>query len=126
MRRDFTADRFLDDSNPEEIITLPRRTLHDWGLYTQLLYGFRYGWAAGVRYEFAGGSGASIGGRKDDPFRADRHRVSPLLLWQPSEFTRIRLQYNFDHADHLDGDEIANAVWLGFEWLYGAHPAHEY
>ncbi|MGH8006725.1 MAG: hypothetical protein ACREQ3_06920, partial [Candidatus Binatia bacterium] len=78
MRRDFTADRFFDDSNPDDILTLPGRTLHDWGLYTQLLCGLRYGWAAGLRYEFAGGSGASIDGRKNDPFRADRQRVSPL------------------------------------------------
>ena len=55
------------------------------------LYGGYGGWATGVRYEYGGGSGQSIGGRQNDPFRADRHRVSPLLIWQPSEFTRIRL-----------------------------------
>lgn len=126
MQRDFTADRFTDDSNPNEILTFPRRTLHDWGLYTQLLYGFRYGWAVGLRYEFAGGSGASLDGRRNDPFRADRHRVSPLLVWHPTEYSRVRLQYNFDHADHLGRDPIANSVWVGFEWLYGAHPAHAY
>jgi hypothetical protein len=126
MQRDFKADRFVDDSNPDEIITLPGRTLHDWGLYTQLLYGFQYGWAAGLRYEYTGGSGQSLGGRQNDPFRADRHRVSPLLVWHPTEFSRIRLQYNFDHANFLSGNEDAHAVWLGLEFLYGAHPAHQY
>lgn len=126
MMRDFSADRFTDDSNPDEIITLPGRTLHDRGLYTQLLYGFRYRWAAGLRYEFAGGSGESVGGRQHDPFRADRHRVSPLLVWHPSEFSRLRLQYNYDHADHLRPGKQAHSVWLGLEFLYGAHPAHAY
>jgi hypothetical protein len=126
MQRDFTADRFVDDSNPEETITLPRRTLHDWGLYTQLLYGFSYGWATGVRYEYAGGSGQSLMGRKNDPFRADRHRVSPLLAWHPTEFSRIRLQYNFDYAKYLTGGKDAHSVWLGFEIMYGAHAAHAY
>jgi len=126
MQRDFRADRFVDDSNPDDIVTFPRTTLHDWGLYTQLLYGFRYGWAAGLRYEYAGGSGESVGGRKNDPFRSDRHRVSPLLAWQPTEFSRIRLQYNFDYASFLTDGKDAHSVWLGVEFMYGAHAAHTY
>ncbi|MGE0823601.1 MAG: FlxA-like family protein [Candidatus Binatia bacterium] len=128
MRRNYHADRFtvVHDDDPTEVDTLPGRTLHDWGLYSQLLYGFRYGWAAGVRYEYAGGSGQSVGGGKNDPFRSERHRVSPLLAWHPSEFTRIRLQYNFDHANHLRNNQTAHSVWLGLEWLYGTHAPHEY
>jgi len=127
MQRDFKADRFTQvDEESGDIFTLPGRTLHDWGLYSQLLYGFSYGWAAGIRYEYAGGSGQSIDGRKHDPFRSDRHRFSPLLAFHPSEFTRIRLQYNLDHANHLDNDKDAHSVWLNFEWLYGSHPPHEY
>jgi hypothetical protein len=90
-----------------------------------LLWGFRYQWAAGLRYEYAGGSGASVGGRQRDPRRDDRHRVAPLIVWQPSEYTRIRLQYDFDHAEFLS-EKDAHSVWLGFEVLYGAHPAHQY
>lgn len=126
MQRDFMADRFFDASHATEGITLPGRTLHDWGFYSQLLYGFHYGWSAGLRYEYAGGSGASLEGRKNDPFRADRQRVSPLLVWQPSEFSRIRLQYNFDYANHFAGNRDAHSLWLGFEFLYGSHPAHAY
>jgi hypothetical protein len=124
MKRDFHADRFIGEAEDCDIITLPGRTFKDWGVYTQLLYGFRFGWAAGLRYEYAGGSGQSIGGRRNDGFLDDRHRFSPLLSWQPSEFSRLRLQYNFDHASHLDGN--AHSVWLGFEWLYGAHAAHNF
>jgi hypothetical protein len=126
MQRDFKAANFFDDSNPDDPLTLPGRTLHDWGFYTQLLYGFQYRWAAGLRYEYAGGSGRSIGGRQNDPFRADRQRVSPLLVWHPSEFSRIRLQYNYDHANNFRDSKDAHALWLGFEFMYGAHPAHQY
>jgi len=128
MKRDYRADRFFDDSNPDNIIDLPRATLRDYGFYTQALYGFTYGWAAGLRYEYATGSGESVlsfDGRRNDPFRDDRHRVSPLLVWHPSEFSRIRLQYNYDRADHLERRD-AHSVWLGVEFLYGAHPAHKY
>ncbi len=128
MARDYTADRFFDDSSLDKTFNLPRETLRDWGLYTQTLYGFYYGWAAGLRYEYASGSGASVltfDGRDADPFRDDRHRISPLLVWHPSEFSRIRLQYNYDRADHLEHTD-AHSVWLGVEFLYGAHPAHKY
>lgn len=128
MQRDYKADRFIhfDEEAPEDAITLPGRTLHDWGLYSQLLYGFHYGWASGMRFEYAGGSGQSIDGRKNDPFRSDRIRVSPLLAFHPSEFSRIRLQYNYDRANHLTDGKSAHSVWLSFEWLYGSHPPHEY
>ena len=124
MKRDFHADLFTGQTEDGDESSLYSRTLKDWGLYTQLLYGFRSGWAAGLRYEYAGGSGRSLGGRRNDPYRDNRHRFSPLLSWRPSEFSRIRLQYNFDEASHLD--DSAHSVWLGFEWLYGAHPAHNF
>jgi hypothetical protein len=125
IRRDYKADSFDGTDPTGNPLTLPAQTLHDWGLYTQLLYGFSYGWAAGVRFEYASGSGASVGGRAADPFRDDRYRVSPLLVWHPSEFSRLRLQYNYDRADHLTQRD-AHTVWLGLEFLYGAHPAHKY
>jgi hypothetical protein len=125
MLRDYEAAAFFDDADPLDIIDLSAKTLRDWGLYTQLLYGFHPGWAAGVRYEYATGSGQSVGGRDDDPFRDNRQRLSPLLLWHPSEFSRLRLQYNYDRADHLE-DKDAHSVWLGVEFMYGAHPGHTY
>ena len=124
MKRDYHAARYTQETETGDFASLPGRTLKDWGLYTQLLYGFQTNWAAGLRYEYAGGSGQSIGGRKNDPFRDDRHRLSPLLTWRPSEFSRIRLQYNYDMASHLKND--AHTIWLGFEWLYGAHAAHNF
>ena len=44
----------------------------------------------------------SCAARKNlDPFRDDRYRISPLVSWQPTPFSRIRLQYNYDRAKHL-------------------------
>jgi hypothetical protein len=123
MSRDYDADAVR---NAAGVTTLPSATLHDWGLYTQVLYGFAYGWGAGVRYEYVSGSGQSVGGRENDPLRDDRQRVSPLLSWRPTEFSRLRLQYDFDHADHLPGDHDAHSVWFGIEILYGTHPAHNF
>ena len=129
MRRDYTADRFVDGTQVDGDDLggdLPGHHFNDWGLYSQLLWGFRHGWAAGVRYEYATGSGPSEdGGRQADFLRDDRQRVTPLIIWQPSEYSRLRLQYDFDTADFLPGHD-ASSVWLSVEVLYGAHPAHQY
>jgi hypothetical protein len=137
MKRDYKADSFFE---PVSGISLPSATLKDWGFYAQLLYGFRKNWAAGIRGEYVTGSGNSVSvdfltgtvtpvSRNSDPFRNDRFRISPLLAWHPSEFSRFRLQYNYDHnSDHLPGFEGRNAhsVWLGVEFMFGAHAAHKY
>ncbi len=114
MRRDYKIDGQATD--------LPGEDLGDWGLYTQLLWGFLRDWSAGLRYEFVSGDGPSVGGRSMDPFRDERQRLSPVIVWTPTHFSRVRLQYNFDQADHLADD--AHSVWLGFEVLIGKHPAH--
>ena len=125
MQRDYKAAAYFDDSDPANVIDLPEGTLHDQGFYTQLLYGFKTGWAAGLRYEYATGTGQSVGGRDRDPFRDDRSRISPLVTWMPTEFSRFRAQYNYDRADHLP-DREAHSVWLGVEFMYGAHAAHSF
>ena len=131
MKRDYKADSFFDEGDPldpADDINLTGTTLREWGFYSQVLYGFSRNWAAGFRYEYASGRGDSVGefaSRKEDPFRDDRQRLSPLMVWQPTEFSRIRLQYNYDVADHLE-DNDAHSVWLGFEVLFGKHPAHTY
>lgn len=122
MQRNYKAAAVHDEA---DLLDLPAAMLRDWGFYTQLLYGFRYGWAAGLRYEYASGSGESVGGREADPMRSTRHRVAPLLSWRPTEYSRIRLQYNLDRPEFLDND-WQSSVWVAFEVLYGEHPAHRY
>lgn len=151
MKRDYTADWFIagtesspdgddghghddgaseDEDEDEFPNDLPASILRDTGMYTQLLYGFRWGWTAGLRFEYAGGRQPSVangvlGSRQSDPFRDDRYRLSPLIIWRPTEFSRFRLQYNYDNAKHLNGNE-AHSFWLGAEVLYGSHAAHRF
>lgn len=110
---------------------LPGGILRDWGLYTQALYGFRHPWAAGIRFEYDAAAGDSVEDgvlvpSRATPFRGLRYRVSPLLVWHPTEFSRFRLQYNWDYTPWLPDSGTANSVWLSAEVLIGAHPAHKY
>lgn len=124
--RSYDAAGYSDPEGP----TLPSDTLDDYGGYTQLLWGFRPRWAAGLRYEYGSAHGDStiddvLVSHDDDPLRDERQRVSPLLVWHPTHFSRLRLQYNYDRAKHLKDDD-AHTAWLGIEILYGKHGAHEY
>jgi len=121
MGRDYQADA---------VGGAPAATLHDWGMYTQVLHTLNHDWSWGLRYEFASGSGDSFANgapldRNLDPTRDDRQRISPVVVYHPSEFSRLSLQVNEDDAAHL-GSRRALSVWLGFEVLIGSHPAHSY
>ncbi len=111
---------------------LGRETVTDWGFYSQVLYGFRKGWVAGLRGDFVRGErgayerlpltldGSRLG---RDSERAERWRISPNLTWYPSEFSKLRFQYNYDDRR---GVGVDHSVWLQFEFLLGAHAAHQF
>lgn len=129
LARSFDAAAQVDASDPTSPVQLPAERLSDYGGYLYAVWGFDVGWALGMRAEWATGSGASYSGggqfgRRADPFRADRMRLSPLLSYQTSEFSRVRLQYNYDDTDFLD--RPAHSLWLGFEILIGPHQPHTY
>jgi hypothetical protein len=131
--RRYRADPYTgpNPSNAAETLSLAGQTLTDWGFYTQYLYGFKPKWAAGLRYEYVWGGGDSLDAdyvpvsNNQDPFRDNRHRLSPLLAWYMTEFSRFNFQYNFDYAEHLPGKN-AHSFWLGAEFMLGSHPAHKF
>lgn len=111
---------------------LSRETLTDYGFYSQVVYGFRKGWTLGVRFDWLEGDtagyeaqGLTVDGEAlgRDPFRRSRWRVSPSLTWYPTEFSKIRLQYNYDDRQ---GVGVDHSIWLQFEFILGAHAAHTF
>jgi hypothetical protein len=114
-------ERFEAGADPSAPIPLPAETLRDWGFYSQVLWGFKERWVAGLRGEYANGNNGAYD--PTDIYRGERARLSPALTFYPSEFSKVRLQYNFDHGE-LFGD--AHSVWLQVEFLLGAHGAHKF
>lgn len=111
---------------------LGSETVNDYGLYSQIVYGFRKGWTAGLRYDWLGGERANYERRAlsldgealgRDLSRRTRWRVSPNLTWYPSEFSKVRLQYNYDDRRNVGED---HSIWLQFEFTLGAHAAHQF
>ena len=119
MYRRFEAGRGLNDSFPVA------ETFDDWGAYSQIVWGFHKGWAAGLRGDYIHMEPSSI---TDDPQRQTRYRLSTDLTWYPSEFSKLRLQYNHDWLEATDFEpgRDANSVFLMYEISLGAHGAHKY
>ena len=100
---------------------LRSENLRDYGFYSQVLWGFRPHWVAGLRGEYVTGNSGAYDA--NDIFRGDRHRITSAMTWYLSEFSKIRLQYNYDCGEYF-GD--AHSVWLQMEFLLGAHGAHKF
>ncbi len=113
--------RFGAGADPTATPVLPAENLRDYGFYSQVMYGFKPHWVGGLRGEFATGNSGLFD--PNDPFRGERYRVSPVLTWYPSEFSKIRLQYNYDHGQYFG---TAHSIWMQIEFLLGAHGAHKF
>jgi hypothetical protein len=100
------------------------------GWYLQSVYQFAARWRAGLRYDQLDSGVPDYRpltvSQTDDWSFAARHpeRVSVMLDWNPSEFTRLRAQYDLDDArDTGSQDRIFRLQYL---FGIGAHGAHKY
>jgi cell division protein FtsB len=119
MYRRFEAGRGIDQSFPVA------ETFHDWGIYSQVLWGFKKGWVAGIRGDYLHMTDSEF---TDDDERQTRSRISANLTWYPTEFSKIRLQYNHDFLEEtffLPGRDV-DSVFLQFEFILGSHGAHKF
>jgi hypothetical protein len=76
---------------------------------------------AGFRGEYVNGNEGAYDA--NDVFRGERTRVSPNLTFYPSEFSKFRLQYNYDHGELFGTD---HSIWFQVEFLLGSHGAHKF
>src|SRR6266498_2216594 len=119
MYRRFQAGHGADDSFPVA------ETFHDWGLYSQALWGFKKGWVAGIRGDYVDMQDSKF---TDDLDRQSRWRLSANLTWYPTEFSKIRLQYNQDFLQQnffLSARQV-ESIFLQWEFILGSHGAHKF
>lgn len=119
MMRRFDAGRGLDNSFPVA------ETFNDWGAYSQVVWGFKERWTAGIRGDYLHMDDSVF---TNDPDRQSRERLSADVTWYLSEFSKLRLQYNHDilKANHFLDSRNEDSVFLQFEFALGAHGAHKY
>ncbi|MFO1520000.1 MAG: hypothetical protein U1F57_10115 [bacterium] len=93
---------------------VPGTTMTDGGLYSYLDYQFLKRWHAGLRYDQVGIPSGLV---------AREYRLTPAITFQPTEFSQIRLQYEYDKATNQDP---VHAAILQFMFSLGVHGAHQF
>ena len=114
-----TYDAALRVAVNDPATTLLAETFKDRGAYAQMLWGIKPRIVAGLRTDVAGGDVTAF----TSEFRGDRLRISPNFTWYPTEFSKVRFQYNYDDRKNIATD---HSLWVQFEFLLGAHAAHKF
>ncbi len=127
----------------------PEEELEDYGFYAEGIYRFAKRWNTGLRFDFVDtntpveeadedgleGETSSLFGmprQEEGDSREEAtlglpgriYRISPMLTFNATEFSRIRLQY-----DYLNGQDYGpnqHAIFLQFQYAIGAHGAHPF
>ncbi len=94
------------------------------GWYVQGVYQWKPRWRAGFRYAALDSDdpGLLLAGSAYDSLGINPYTATALLEWDPSEFSRLRLQYSHDESD-FDPNDI---LTMQYTVIYGVHGAHRY
>jgi hypothetical protein len=96
------------------------------GGYALTQYGLSESWSSGLRFdafsELSKKFQTTNGRRKDLDYA-----IVPILTWKPSEFSTLRFSYTYD-VDTTQGDEDRrnHLAQVQFNYILGAHPAHDF
>ena len=102
------------------------------GWYLQGVYQFRPRWRAGARFDALDSGNPRVGLVQSGQLPASAfpallaatpQRVSLMLDWSPSEFSRLRAQYVLDEARRSGRDR---QLFLQYLYGIGAHGAHRF
>lgn len=91
------------------------------GVYTQLIGRFSKRWRGGIRYDLLD----IPGDYKENGVKASKEnprRGSAMTEFHFTEFSRLRLQFNYDESL----DKVNREAYLQFTFAIGAHGAHQW
>jgi hypothetical protein len=102
------------------------------GWYVQGVYQFMPRWRVGLRYDEMDSGSTRIGLVRSGELLAtdfplllpgSPSRVTTMVDWSPSEFSRLRAQYAWDDARDADTDQ---QFFVQYIYAIGAHGAHKF
>jgi hypothetical protein len=102
------------------------------GWYVQGVYQFMPRWRVGLRYDEMDSGSTRIGLVRSGELLAtdfplllpgSPSRVTTMVDWSPSEFSRLRAQYAWDDARDADTDQ---QLFIQYIYAIGAHGAHKF
>jgi hypothetical protein len=128
LQSEFIARRYGTDQRQlvdDPATLLPDETLKDMGGYVEALWGIKPRLVVGMRAERVTADASPVS-TVVGAQRVNRTRLSPNLTWYPTEFSRVRFQYNHDDRNGFTPRARDNSLWLQFEFIMGAHAAHKF
>lgn len=95
------------------------------GWYAQGIYQFMPHWRTGLRYDRLDNGSVNYGLNTSNLANTgyDPQRLTWMLDYNPSEFSRIRLQFSRDESRQ---DATDNQIFIQYQMSLGAHGAHKY
>jgi hypothetical protein len=119
MRRDASGTLFYNSSDPGQY------SADQSGWYVQGTYQFLPQWRTALRYDRLDSGSVNYGANSallsDRGYNPDR--VSLMFDYNPSEFSRIRLQLERDKSQEHEAD---NQLYLQYIMSLGSHGAHQF
>ena len=114
-------------NNPERAPVIGNRaTARQDGFYVQGAYGFLPRWRLGLRGEMVG----LVNEERSPSGSSEAHdastRLSAMVDWTLTEFSRLRFQVNHGLYETHDGREPATEAFLQAVFSLGAHGAHRF
>lgn len=95
------------------------------GFYVQGVYGFAPRWTSALRFDTVGLTNRLQAGTETSSLD-DSRRWSANLTWNPTEFSRFRLQYARGDYAVSGARERFNQVFLQYQLSLGVHGAHKF
>lgn len=94
------------------------------GFYSELIYQHDRNWRTGIRYSGITKNDISLNPDITD----DIYVASAMVEYHFSEFSRVRLEYNYDSSLYTEEGEKnnKNEISLQFNYAIGAHGAHAF
>lgn len=119
LHRSMTGDQYNDNA---KILLNQEQS----GLYSQLVWKFNQQWRVGARLDLLLRNDVSED-NKNINLAGYQPKYTAMIDFNPTEFSRIRLQYNHDRTKYIDGThEPVNEVFLQLNMAIGAHGAHSF
>lgn len=122
-----TKYEYVSNSNNSNVLDLQLSGIEkkQGGFYSQVVWRFAQRWRAGVQYNLINKN--DIKGVKED-LPNNLHAYYAMLEYNPTEFSRIRLQVGQNRAffDSNNNRKTINEVILQFNFTIGAHGAHPF
>lgn len=123
LYRDYSGDLYEADTAGTTESEIEKKQS---GYYVQLLVKPFINWRFGLRQEMLMKNDIKIAGVMQETEK-NLTKYSAMIEYNPSEFSRIRLQYNYDRTGYIEEKQkTVQEVILQFNFAIGSHGAHAF